>query len=292
MFVDSHIHLTHSLFEGSVPCIVSEKHEERVFNMDIKQIIAECSNNGIAFCIEPGIDYESNYRVLDAANEYPEYIFPAIGIHPTRAPQTRWSKRLELKKLALNNKVIAIGELGLDYHNERMKQHRFKQKRWFKWQLKLAWEKGLPLILHIRMADEDAIRILRRYKKKINGGVCHCFNQSTDIAKIYTEEFGLMLGIGGSLLQDNCKELEQAVIDTPLSYLILETDGPYVKPKRTEGVSGKKWKKARNTSLIIPDIAKRIAVLKGIDVLEVEKATTENVIKVFGINKGFSNDIV
>jgi len=284
VFVDSHIHLTHNSFTGTVPCIVSEEQEERITHMDRTHIIEECKNNGIAFCIEPGIDFESNYNILEAAEKFHDFIYPAIGVHPTRAPKTKWSKRVELKKLALDDKVIAIGELGLDYHYKRMGQHRLKQKSWFKWQLKLAAERKLPLILHIRLADDDAIRILRRNKNKLNGGVCHCFNMGSDIAKVYTEEFGFMLGIGGSLLQENCGELEQAVIDTPLEFLILETDGPYVKPKRPEDISGKKWTKARNTSLIIPDVAKRVAELKGIDVSEVERVTTENVARVFGID--------
>ena len=212
MYVDSHIHLTHSLFEGKVPCIVSEEQKERIVSMDRKKIIEECRNNGIVFCIEPGIDFESNYKILEAANEDPDFIFPVLGVHPTRAPQTKWNKRLELKNLTLNEKVIAVGELGLDYHYERMKQHRFRQKRWFRFQLKLAEERRLPIVLHIRQADGDAIKILRKHKKKLNGGVCHCFNQGIDIAKVYTEEFGFMLGIGRTLLQENCKELDQAVI--------------------------------------------------------------------------------
>jgi len=285
VFVDSHIHLSHASFTGTVPCIVSEEQEDRISYMDGEQIVEECRKNGIRFCIEPGIDFESNYKILEMAEDCAGFIYPAVGVHPTRAPKTKWSKRLELKKLALNDKVIAIGELGLDYHYNRMEQHRFRQKCWFKWQLKLASERKLPLILHIRSADEDAIKILRKYKKiLLNGGVCHCFNRGSDIAKVYTEEFGFMLGIGGSLLQENCQTLEQAVIDTPLEYLILETDGPYVKPKRPESITGKKWTRARNTSLIIPDIAKRIAVLKGIEISEVERVTTDNAIRLFKLN--------
>lgn len=93
-----------------------------------------------------------------------------------------------------------------------------------------------------------------------------------------------MLGIGGSLLQSNCYELEDTVKQIPLEFLVLETDGPYVKPMKPEGISGKQWGKSRNTSLIIPDVAKRIAELKGIDVQEVEKVTTENVKRLFNIN--------
>ena len=187
--------------------------------------------------------------------------------------------------------MIAIGELGLDYHYKRLKQHRIRQKMWFVWQLKLAEKSHLPLILHIRLGDTDAIKILRHHKDKLNGGVCHCFNQGSDIAKIYTEEFGFMLGIGGSLLQEGCEKLEQTVRDIPLEHLILETDGPYVRPIRPENVTGKKWKKTRNSSLIIPDIAQRVAELKKIDVDEVERITTENVVRVFKLQKKTGADL-
>lgn len=126
--------------------------------------------------------------------------------------------------------VIAIGETGLDYHYERREQHRLKQKIWFLWQIRLADKLGLPLILHIRMADEDAIRILRRNKKKLHGG---------------------------------------------------ETDGPYVKPERPEEITGKKWTKVRNTSLILPGVAAKIAEIKGIAVEDVLRITEENTRRLF-----------
>lgn len=190
-----------------------------------------------------------------------------------------------------NPSVIVIGELGLDYHYKRLKQHRIRQKMWFVWQLKLAEKSHLPLILHIRLGDIDAIKILRHHKNKLNGGVCHCFNQGSDIAKMYTEEFGFMLGIGGSLLQEGCEKLEQTVREIPLEHLILETDRPYVRPIRPENVTGKKLKKTRNSSLIIPDITQKVAELKKIDVDKVERITTENVVRVFKLQKKTGADL-
>ena len=179
--------------------------------------------------------------------------------------------------------MIAIGETGLDYHYERREQHRLKQKIWFRWQIRLADELGLPLILHIRMADEDAIRILRRNKKKLHGGVCHCFCGGADVAHIYTEELGLCLGIGGTLLMkpEYSDPLQKAVAAVPIKYLLLETDGPYVKPGRPEGITGKKWTKARNTSLILPAVASRIAEIKEIAVEDVFRITSENTRRLF-----------
>lgn len=283
MFIDSHIHLTHHLFEGVVPCIDTSKAGERIIYKNRDALIAKMKDDGIGFCIEPGIGLDTNYEILKFTDSYPDFLYPAVGVHPTRAPQTEWKRRREIEELSNDSRVVAIGELGLDYHYERKKQHRLKQKMWFVWQLLLADKRQLPLILHIRLADEDAIKILRRFKKRIHGGVCHCFNQGLDIAKIYTDEFGLMLGIGGMLLKDECAELENAIRDIPLEYLLLETDGPYVKPIKPDEISVKRWGKARNTSLILPDIAARIADLKGINVADVERITTDNAERLFCI---------
>lgn len=284
MLVDSHIHISRKQYNGTTPCIDSESEKDRIIYLSRESLIERFKEKGICFCIEPAVELESNYQLLELASDYPGFIYPAVGIHPTRSFLTKWKNREIIKRLSYDERVVAIGELGLDYHYERKAQHRIKQVLWFLWQLELAYKRNLPLILHIRQADEDAIKILRYNRKKIKGGVCHCYNRGIEYAKIYTEEFGLMLGIGGSLLQKDCKELESVVEQIPLEYLILETDGPYVKPMRPEGISGKQWGKSRNTSLIISDIAKRISEIKGIDAAEVEKVTTENVKRVFNIS--------
>ena len=242
-------------------------------------LIEEFRSAKISAVIEPAIELESNERLLDLSREYPDFVFPAVGVHPTRTPQTPWSARKQVEEWSKDKNVIAIGELGLDYHHDRKEQHRLKQKLWFIWQILLADKRNLPVILHIRLADRDAIRILRFFKNKLHGGVCHCFTGDAETARIYTQEFGFLLGIGGYLLQgtETSRALEEAVKETPLEFLVLETDGPYVKPKAPEGISGKQWKKSRNTSLMVPEVAKRIAEIKGIDVEEVEQNTTKNV---------------
>lgn len=127
MFIDFHIHLTHSLFEGTILCIVGSKEMERIKYMNRLQMIKEFRDNDILLCIEPKIDLKLNYKTLELAKQYPDFPFQAIGVHPTRAPQTKWSKRKELLSLADNPSVIAIGELGLDYHYKRLKQVQFLQ---------------------------------------------------------------------------------------------------------------------------------------------------------------------
>lgn len=284
MFADSHIHLSHRSYDGQVPCIQSVSEPERIAYLNEKDLLEKMQSHGIAFVVEPAIDVDSNYKIIKLCEKYPKYVYPAIGLHPTRTYGVPWKRRKELEELSKAEKIVAIGELGLDYHHERRSQHRLCQKRWFLWQLLLADRRKLPLILHLRMADKDGIRLLRLFKKKIHGGVWHCFQGGPELAKIATGELGLHLGIGGTVLQNGSEALVETVRNTPLEYLILETDGPYVKPEKPEDISGKQWQKARNTSLIIPDIAQRVAQIKGISVDEVERQSTENVCRLFGIH--------
>lgn len=282
MLVDSHIHLTHHLFDESAPCVISLDDNKCIKLLDREKLIDEMKNAGVACFVEPGIDLKSNYELCELA-ERQAGIFPAVGVHPTRVINEKWKDRKIIRSLAISNNVVAIGETGLDYHMNPSAVEKFWQKRWFKWHIHLALELQLPLILHIRSANEDAVKFLKRYKKRIVGGVCHCFNDNADVARIYTEELGLYLGIGGSLLQSNADHLVDAVIHTPLEYILIETDGPYVKPQKPQNISTSQWKKARNTSFILHDIVAKIAEVKGVDFEMVERITTENAARLFSL---------
>ena len=284
--IDSHIHLTYKYFDQIFPYIDFDGEDFKIVADGRRDaLIDEMKSRGISCCIEPAIDVDSNELLLNLSKGCDGFIYPAVGNHPTRCINSKLRDFKRVKKFSEGDGIIAIGETGLDYHYERKDQHRLKQKIWFQWQINLADKLGLPLILHIRQADEDAVKILRKNQKKLHGGVCHCFCGGADIARIYTEEFGLCLGIGGTLLMKPKyrRQLEETVIATPIEYLLLETDGPYVKPERPDAVTVKKWTKARNTSLILPAVAEKIAYLKGISVEEVLRITEENTKRVFKI---------
>lgn len=283
--IDSHIHLSYRYFDQTFPYIGMEGEQYVICEGNRHSLIDEMKKQGIDRCIEPAIDVDSNELLLRLSRESDGFILPAVGNHPTRCIRSSLKDFKRVEEYSKSEGVIAIGETGLDYHYERREQHRLKQKIWFRWQIRLADKLGLPLILHIRMADEDTIRILRRNKKKLHGGVCHCFCGGADVARIYTEEFGLCLGIGGTLLMkpEYSEPLKNAVAAVPMEYLLLETDGPYVKPERPEGITGKKWTKARNTSLILPAVASRIAEIKGIAVEDVLGIAEENTRRIFGL---------
>ena len=178
--------------------------------------------------------------------------------------------------------MIAIGEIGLDYHYKREEQRRLKQHIWFIYQLNLAWKMKLPVILHVRDAHEDALRILKWHPARKLGGVIHCFYGSKEIAEQYLK-LGYHIGIGGSVLQleERAKDLWEAIPHIPLDRILVETDAPFILPYCKDVIQPKLLRRARNTSLILPAVIKKIAELKGISPDEVERTTTENTIRLF-----------
>ena len=283
---DTHIHLSYKYFEQHFPYIDMEQEKYTIVpDGDREGLIAKMKERGITCCIEPAIDVASNELLLNLSKKHEGFIFPAVGNHPTRSINSSLGDFKKVKEFAEDPSIIAIGEAGLDYHYDRKDQHRLKQKIWFQFQINLADKLGLPLILHIRSADEDGIKMLRKNKKKLHGGVCHCFGSGPETARVYTRELGLCLGIGGTLLMkpEISTPLKQTVIDTPMEFLMLETDGPYVKPEKPDEITAKKWGKARNTSLILSAVVRRISELKDIPVYDVIRITDENARRVFGI---------
>lgn len=286
--IDPHFHPSYKYFENDFS-YVSMDGGEFVVKKDgtIPKLFEEFKENGICHIIEPAIDLDSNEKILEMSRRYSDFISIAAGNHPTRCPNSNWEDRKKLDEWVKEPSVIAVGETGLDYHYPRNEQHRFKQMRWFIYQIKLADRMGLPLILHIRMADRDAIRILRLFKTKIHGAVVHCFGGGPKIAKIYTEKLGLYLGIGGTLLMkpEISQPLVESVESTRLTAMILESDGPYVRPVKPKNISKNQWNKACNTSLILPAVLKRISEIKGAYLEEVERVMFDNTVKLFHLEE-------
>lgn len=288
MLIDTHAHLSHHQFDAQFPYLAREDESFVLRSGTRAGVIEELQAAGIGACVEPAIGFSSNRKLLALAAEYPGFVYPAVGVHPTRTylahtvdargrkavERLHWTQRRELAALAEDPAVVAIGETGLDYHLPRKEQHRLRQKAWFVWQLHLAHTKQLPVILHVRKADKDVLAILRRHRSWLHGGVCHCFGGGPE------------LGIGGALLEQSARlpALEEAVARTPLESLLLETDAPYVKPACPD-LPRKRLRKARNTGLILPAVARRVAELKSLTPEEVARVTTENAVNLFGLGK-------
>ena len=282
MIIDSHAHYNNNAYKKPFRYLTYGDDGYALKEGDRDQLFQELLNANIPYSIEAGVSLESCKEVLELATQYPGQIFPTIGVHPTRSIFEKWSDRHKLLAYANTPGVIAIGEIGLDYHYKREEQHRLKQHIWFIYQLNLAWKKKLPVILHVREAHDDAIRILKWHPARKLGGVIHCFYGSKEIAEQYLK-LGYHIGIGGSVLQleERAKDLWEAIPHIPLDRILIETDAPFILPYCKDVIQPKLLRRARNTSMILPAVIKKIAELKDVSSDEVEQATTNNVIQLF-----------
>ena len=285
MIIDSHAHYNNNAYKKPFRYLSYGKDGYVLKEGDREQLFQELLDANIPYSIEPGVSLQSCEELLQLCSEYPGRIFPAIGIHPTRSIFEKWSDRHKLNTYANTPGVIAIGEIGLDYHYKREEQHRLKQHIWFLYQLNLAWKMKFPVILHVREAHEDALRILRMHPARKLGGVIHCFYGSKEIVEQYLK-LGYHVGIGGSVLQleERAKDLWEAVPHIPLDRILVETDAPFILPYCKDVLLPKLLRRTRNTSLILPAVINKIAELKGISPDEVERTTTENTIRLFSLS--------
>lgn len=281
MILDSHAHYSHNTFGKTFRYLTRTPEGYALADGTREDLFREMEATGIAGSIEPAISLESNEAVLALCSACPGRVFPAVGLHPTRTGQVPWKDRKKLAHYASDPRVIAIGETGLDYHYARKDQHRLRQKMWFLWQLELARKRKLPVILHVRDAHPDALRILKLHPARKPGGVIHCFNRDWETARAYLA-LGYHVGLGGAVLQpeDRGRELWEAVRKIPLDRILVETDSPY-KPDSPYDLPVPLPK--RNTSLILPEVIRKIAELKQLPPEEVERAVAENTIRLFSL---------
>lgn len=248
MFIDTHCHLFNEYYD------------------DIKEIINKCKENNIKRIIVSGVDMKSNIEVLDIVNKY-DIVYGSIGFHPTELSDFSYDDLVWLEKHINDNKIVAIGEIGLDYHYDDTDKE--KQYDVLKRQLDIAQKYNKPIIFHSRDAIRDTYNILKEYKLK---GSIHCYSGAVEMAREFTK-IGYMIGVGGVVTYKNSRILKEVVKDTDLSYILLETDSPYLCP---EPYRGKK-----NDSSYIPEIVKVIAELKDTSVAEVSRVTSETAEGVF-----------
>ena len=280
MIIDSHAHYAHEMYEGEFSFIDCGKGEYCISHSDIRGMFDRMRECGICATIEPATSFKRHEHQRAIAAKHKGYVYCAVGLHPKECSAVSFKHRDMLKNNLTEINAIAIGETGLDYSMPRAKQFRLRQKRWFVYQIRLANEHKLPLILHVRDADKDALKILKKHSSLLHGGVAHCFHGDKNTAMQYIS-LGFALGIGSKLLEDNT-ELWEAVRSVPLSALLVETDAPYLRPD-ISGVntSNRQQKKARNSSLILPSVIERIAELRGEPASYVEDEIYKNTLRVF-----------
>lgn len=244
------------------------------FDNDRKEIIKQVYESGVKGFITAGYSVESSIDAAHMANEY-EFIYAIVGVSPNDIPQNEeelWKQIDEIKNIVdKSNKVVAIGEIGLDYYwNTDNKE---LQKKAFIEQIKLANEKNLPIVIHTRDAIMDTIEILKE-NEVINKGVFHCCPQNRELIK-EALKLGFYISFAGPITFKNSKNADEMIDLVPNDRILIETDSPYLTPEPVRGT--------RNTPANVKFVARKIADSKGMTLEEIEEITFENAKKIFKI---------
>ena len=254
-------------------------YDDEAFDADRGELLASCAASGIGKIIDVGSTKESLPKIRELTRRYP-FVCGALGLHPDEVGDLTEETFAEIEEGLSDPKILAVGEIGLDYYWN--KEAREVQLAAFRRQALLAIRHGLPIIIHSREAAADTLNVVRELygpggpgAELPRKGVMHCYSYAAEQARIYTRELGFFLGIGGVVTFKNSRKLKEVVADTPLEYLLIETDCPYLAPVPFRG--------KRNSSLNLPYIIEEIASIRGCSPKEVEDATAENARILFGI---------
>lgn len=254
-FIDTHCHLDGEEFRDDLDAVVTRAREA-----------------GVAAIGVPGINLDSCQTVLELCRRYPGYCYPMLGLHPEDV-KSDWREVLNRIKISLTSKIIAIGEVGLDYYWSR--EFEKEQLEAFEEQVRWAVELQLPLMIHCRKAQNEMVAILKKYQKNLPGGVFHCFTGNEHEAEELLQFEKFVLGVGGvsTFKKSHLPEVLPAVV--PLERIVLETDAPYMAPVPKRG--------ERNEPAFVALVLKRLAEAYGVSEEEVAQKTNENVARVLGI---------
>lgn len=247
-------------------------YDDEAFEQDRKELLSGLQDAGIEAVVNISANIQGVKHTLELINQYP-FIYGAVGVHPSETGELNHTLLNWLEEMARKPKVVAIGEIGLDYHWEEPEKE--VQKHWFIRQLELARRVKLPVVIHSRDAAKDTLDIMKEGKAEETGGVIHCFSYGTDMAREYLN-MGFYLGIGGVVTFANAKKLKEVVKYMPMDRLVLETDCPYLSPVPNRG--------KRNSSLNLPYVVEAVSQLKGILPQEVISVTNENAKKLYRIS--------
>lgn len=255
MLFDSHAHL----------------NDER-FDEDREELISSLQEKGVDLVVNPGACIKTSIESVELANKH-DFIYAAVGVHPHDVGELDDTAIDTLRKLATENKkVVAIGEIGLDYYYDNYPRE--IQKEWFIKQIELANELKLPIIIHDRDAHGDTFEIIKNYKRPEIGCVLHCYSGNVELAREYVK-MGCYISLSGTVTFKNNKKTKEVAREIPLDRLLIETDSPYMAPTPHRG--------KRNDPSLVQFVADTIAIEKGVSYETVCEATKENAKRFFGI---------
>ncbi len=246
-------------------------YDDERFDEDREELLKQLHRDGISYILNASASPESLEASLELAEKFP-FVYAALGIHPHDAEKMDEELLNKIKILSKHEKVVAIGEIGLDYYYDN--SPRDIQRYWFERQIELAKELRLPIIIHDRDAHEDTVNILKKTDVKQVGGIFHCFAGSAQMA-VEMLKLNLYIAIGGPVTFKNSRKTIEVVKAVPLEKLLVETDSPYLSPEPMRG--------KRNNSGNLVHIIRKIADIKGVSESLVAETTLMNAKKVFGL---------
>lgn len=243
-------------------------YDDEKFNGDRAEVLSFVRANGVSRIVDCGCDYKSSLAAVGLSDQY-DFVYAAVGVHAHEAQEATENDFSQIRKLYSHKKVVAVGEIGLDYHYDFSPRER--QLEVFARQLVLANELNLPVIIHDREAHEDTLALLQKHRPK---GVVHCFSGSVESAKQIIR-LGLYIGLGGAVTFKNAKKPVEVAQFVPEDRLLLETDCPYMAPVPFRG--------KRCDSSMIASTAERIAAVRNTDTQDLINRCHENARTLFGI---------
>lgn len=242
------------------------------YNQDLEEVLARAKAAGVTNMVVVGFDRPTIKRTMELIDQY-EHIYGCIGWHPVDAIDMKEEDLLWIEELSKHPKIVALGEMGLDYHWDKSPKE--IQKEVFRKQIQLAKKVSLPIVIHNREATEDIINILKEEHAEEVGGIMHCFSGSPEIAKECIK-MNFYISLGGPVTFKNAKKPKEVAKEIPLQYLLIETDCPYLTPHPFRG--------KRNEPQYVKYVAEEIAQIKGVTYEELARITTNNAKRIFNIH--------
>ncbi len=253
-FIDSHAHL-----------------DDERFKTDRDELISSLYENDVEAVLNPGADLSSSKESVLMAEKY-SFVYAAVGCHPHDTKYMSDEYLNIFKELAKNNKVIGIGEIGLDYYYDN--SDRDTQKKWFREQIRLAKELDLPYIVHDRDAHEDILKIMKEEYYDGARGILHCYSGSVELSKEFIK-IGFYISLGGPVTFKNARVPKLVAKEIPFDKLLIETDSPYLTPEPFRG--------KRNEPKYVKYVAEEIARIRNVSINEVAEKTKENFKTLFNL---------
>lgn len=245
--------------------------DDEAFDEDRYSLIESFPDKGVGAAVNIGVNLSTSEFTVELIKKY-DFMYGTVGVHPSDADEMETADEIPaLRRLAVENeKIVAIGEIGLDYHYEDT--DRLLQQKWFIKQMDLAREIKLPIVVHSRDAAKDTLDIMKENHADEIGGVIHCYSYSKEMARDFLD-MNFYFGIGGVVTFKNARKLKEAVEYIPIDRIVLETDSPYLAPEPNRS--------HRNSSVNLTYVADAIAEIKNISVDEVYDKTWNNAISLY-----------